>query len=195
MSKHVLNFATETNKFAPPKNHASSEKIYGEGNKNEYGHVKVDDEFDDESLNPVQNQVITQAINNLENNKADLNLIEDENNGINKQINDIETSLEEKASSSDLNDAQQDINDIKAILGTGGSNLVSDFLKLNTPKTTTSIDNLITPGFYIYHSEEEDSIKDLNNVYLNEALIFVLRNDTRTIQEIYPTIKIIHPTM
>ena len=44
-------------KYAP-KNHKSSNDTYGKGDKNNFGHVKVDEVIDSSSTNPVQNNKV-----------------------------------------------------------------------------------------------------------------------------------------
>lgn len=83
ITEKILNLKDEILKWAAPKvhshpeyesnntipNHADVSNKYGQGTDKLYGHVKVDSVLKEDSINPIQNRKVTEAINN----KSDIN--------------------------------------------------------------------------------------------------------------------------
>ena len=78
ITEKILNLKDEILKWAAPKvhshpeyesnntipNHADVSNKYGQGTDKLYGHVKVDSVLKEDSINPIQNRKVTEAINN-----------------------------------------------------------------------------------------------------------------------------------
>ncbi len=202
--RNILKLDEEVLKHAAPIKHNWSmndtSKNYGKATNTQYGHVIVDTNLNTSSTNPVANQTITQAINQLTNEKAiknhasgttDYGVATDSQYGHVKVDTELKNSTNPVRNSviySAISDINEDIEGIVSSLGTNTEG-IKKLLNLNEPaESDDNIDDLIDAGFYIYKSETEEVIS--TNNYLNNALIFVLKEDTRVIQHVYPTKKI-----
>lgn len=202
--KNILKLDEEVLKHAAPIKHNWSmndtSKDYGKATSSSYGHVVIDSNLNTSSPNPVSNQTITTAINQLNNEKATKNHASNTTDfgvatsslyghvKVDTELKNSDNPVKNSIIKAKFDTLDTSINNITTALGTNAED-VKKLLNLNTPTSlSTDIDALTEPGFYIYHSETEKAIS--KNTYYNEALIFVLKNDTRIIQHIYPTKKI-----
>ena len=62
---HVVKDITDLDNQYAPKNHKSSNSTYGVGDKNNFGHVKVDEVIDSSSTNPVQNSKVKEYVDGI----------------------------------------------------------------------------------------------------------------------------------
>ena len=205
--RNILKLDEEILKHAAPIKHNWSmndtSKNYGEATNTQYGHVIIStnlNNYDSELLTVPSTEEVAQAINQLTNEKAvknhksettDYGVATDSEYGhvkVDKKLEDSTNPVRNSAIYSAINDINENVETIVSSLGENTEG-IKKLLSLSKPtEFTNNIDNLIDAGFYIYKSETEKVI-NANN-YLNNALIFVLKEDTRVIQHVYPTKKI-----
>ena len=89
-TSHTHTYASLTSKPSSftPSSHASSSTTYGVGSTSNYGHVKVDDTLSTGSTNPLQNKVVTNALNGKAS-SSHIHVISD--------VTNLQTTLNEKA--------------------------------------------------------------------------------------------------
>lgn len=202
--KNILKLDEEVLKHAAPIKHSwsmnNTSVDYGKATDSYYGHVIIDTNLNNSSNNPVSNKTINTAITQLTDEKANKNhasttteygVASDTQYGhvkIDTELKDSDNPVKNSILNDKFTELDTSINSITATLGTNAED-IQQLLNLNTPTSLTSdIDALVNPGFYIYKNETEKVLD--KNTYYNEALIIVLKNDTRVIQHIYPTKKI-----
>lgn len=187
-NRQVLTLKTEIEKYASPSSHQNKEAT-----SDEFGHVKVDKNLNEQSHNPVRNSTIQNKINELENKQNE----HENKNASNEQYGHviIDKSLNEQSSNPVQNSViynemikiQTSISKMNELLGTNTGD-IKKLLNLNEPTSfTDDINNLKNIGFYIYDNTEEQTID--KNAYYNKSLIFVLKDNYNIIQHIYSTKK------
>ena len=132
-------------KYAPV-NHADASNKYGLGDTDKYGHVKVDDEISDSSVNPVQNKVIKQAITDAINNLR--------NELINKLQEKFNIVTEITSESTDKTDNKYNIPTAHAVWSalTNYKELFVGRSWDSPKKIDENIDNMRTPGYFLQTS-------------------------------------------
>ena len=169
-------------KYAPV-NHADASNKFGLGDTDKYGHVKVDDEISDSSINPVQNKVIKQAITDAINNLR--------NELINKLQEKFNIVTEITSSSTDKSDDKYNIPTAHAVWS-ALSNYKDLFVgrSWDSPKKIDeNIDNMRTPGYFLQTGSRYFSYGG-EKIYYTNALIRVERQSNRVIQHVYSTSKV-----
>ena len=169
-------------KYAPV-NHADASNKYGLGDTNKYGHVKVDDEISDSSVNPVQNKVIKQAITDAINNLR--------NELINKLQEKFNIVTEITSESTDKTDNKYNIPTAQAVWS-ALSNYKDLFVgrSWDSPKKIDeNIDNMRTPGYFLQTGSRYFSYGG-EKIYYTNALIRVEKQSNRVIQHVYATSRV-----
>ena len=205
--RNILKLDEEVLKHAAPIKHNWSmndtSKNYGKATNTQYGHVVIStnlNNYDSELLTVPSTEEVARAINQLTNEKAvknhasgatDYGVATDSQYGhvkVDKKLENSTNPVRNSVIYSAIGDINEDIENIVSSLGKNTEG-IKKLLNLNEPtESDDNIDDLIDAGFYIYKSETEEVIS--TNNYLNNALIFVLKEDTRVIQHVYPTKKI-----
>lgn len=166
-------------KYAPV-NHADASNKFGLGDTDKYGHVKVDDEISDSSVNPVQNKVIKQAITDAINNLR--------NELINKLQEKFNIVTEVTSESTDKSDDKYNIPTAHAVWS-ALSNYKDLFVgrSWDSPKKIDeNIDNMRTPGYFLQTGSRYFSYGG-EKIYYTNALIRVEKQSNRVIQHVYAT--------
>lgn len=169
-------------KYAPV-NHADASNKYGLGDTNKYGHVKVDDEISDSSINPVQNKAIKQAITDAINNLR--------NELINKLQEKFNIVTEITSESTDKTDNKYNIPTAQAVWS-ALSNYKDLFVgrSWDSPKKIDeNIDNMRTPGYFLQTGSRYFSYGG-EKIYYTNALIRVEKQSNRVIQHVYATTRV-----
>lgn len=169
-------------KYAPV-NHADASNKYGLSDTNKYGHVKVDDEISDSSINPVQNKVIKQAITDAINNLR--------NELINKLQEKFNIVTEITSESTDKTDNKYNIPTAQAVWS-ALSNYKDLFVgrSWDSPKKIDeNIDNMRTPGYFLQTGSRHFSYGG-EKIYYTNALIRVEKQSNRVIQHVYATTRV-----
>lgn len=169
-------------KYAPV-NHADASNKFGLGDTDKYGHVKVDDEISDSSINPVQNKVIKQAITDAINNLR--------NELINKLQEKFNIVTEITSESTDKTDNKYNIPTAHAVW-----NALSNYKDLfvgrswdSPKKIDENIDNMRTPGYFLQTGSRSFSYGG-EKIYYTNALIRVEKQSNRVIQHVYATTRV-----
>ena len=167
------------NKYAP-KNHKSTSNTYGVGDKNNFGHVKVDETISTTSTNPVQNKIITTYINTT---KSSLQALIDT---LEARLNaySIETVVNDASTDSQIPTARavwQALKNYKELL---------IGIDLARPKSINKdINQLRDAGYYLQTGNRHFSYGGESINYTN-ALIKVEKQSNRVIQHVYATSKV-----
>lgn len=169
-------------KYAPV-NHADASNKFGLGDTDKYGHVKVDDEISDSSINPVQNKVIKQAITDAINNLR--------NELINKLQEKFNIVTEITSESVDKTDNKYNIPTAHAVW-----DALSNYKDLfvgrawdSPKKIDENIDKIRDPGYYLQIGSRFFSYGG-EKIYYTNALIRVEKQSNRVIQHVYSTSKV-----
>ena len=169
-------------KYAPV-NHADASNKYGLGDTDKYGHVKVDDEISDSSVNPVQNKAIKQAITDAIDNLR--------NELINKLQEKFNIVTEITSSSTDKTDDKYNIPTAHAVWSA-----LSSYKGLfvgrswdSPKKIDENIDKIRDPGYYLQIGSRHFSYGG-EKIYYTNALIRVEKQSNRVIQNVYATSKV-----
>lgn len=169
-------------KYAPV-NHADASNKFGLGDTDKYGHVKVDDEISDSSINPVQNKVIKQAITDAINNLR--------NELINKLQEKFNIVTEITSESTDKTDNKYNIPTAHAVWSalTNYKDLFVGRSWDSPKKIDENIDNMRTPGYFLQTSNRHFFYGG-EKIYYTNALIRVEKQSNRVIQHVYATSKV-----
>lgn len=169
-------------KYAPV-NHADASNKFGLGDTDKYGHVKVDDEISDSSVNPVQNKVIKQAITDAINNLR--------NELINKLQEKFNIVTEITSESADKTDNKYNIPTAKAVWDalTNYKDLFVGRSWDSPKKIDENINNMRTPGYFLQTGSRSFSYGG-EKIYYTNALIRVEKQSNRVIQHVYATSKV-----
>lgn len=169
-------------KYAPV-NHADASNKFGLGDTDKYGHVKVDDEISDSSVNPVQNKIIKQAITDA----------------INNLRNELITKLQEKfnivteitSESTDKTDDKYNIPTAHAVWSalTNYKDLFVGRSWDSPKKIDENIDNMRTPGYFLQVGSRYFSYGG-EKIYYTNALVRVEKQSNRVIQHVYATTRV-----
>lgn len=173
-----------SSKYAPIQ-HSDSSTKYGEGTTNKYGHVKVDNQISNSSINPVQNKVIKSHIDSI---------IEKINETINNSVNN---KIKFITSTDKIENNKVDTIEDKYAVPT--SMAVWDALEsydnlfygvsLSKPiHMDQDIDKFITPGYYLQTGTRYFSYGG-EAIYYTNALIKVEKQDNRIIQTVHASSK------
>lgn len=169
-------------KYAPV-NHADASNKYGLGDADKYGHVKVDSEISDSSVNPVQNKAIKQAITDAIDNLR--------NELINKLQEKFNIVTEITSESTDKTDNKYNIPTAHAVWS-ALSNYKGLFVgrSWDSPKKIDeNIDKMRTPGYFLQTGSRYFSYGG-EKIYYTNALIRVEKQSNRVIQHVYATTRV-----
>lgn len=162
-----------------PENHASSSNKYGVGSKNNYGHVKVDNETSTTSTNPVQNKIITSYINSMK---------ETLESKINESLigYTIKNVVDSSSTDEQIPTAKAVWDALKSYNNKGSS--------ITAPKEINAdIDDIVEPGYYT-QTEWRYFVYGGEKIYYKNALIRVEKggDGLRIIQHVYATSLVTH---
>lgn len=178
---HTTNQIIDLAEKYAKKEHSSTGTEYGQGNKTKYGHVKVDDTVDENSINTIQNKTITTYINNIKTNLQD-------------QITQLKNQLDTHTITSIINDSNKYSNahipTVKAVWDAISS--YKDLLigiDLARPQSINEdINQMTNPGYYKQIGLRHFSYGG-ETIYYTNALIKVEKQSNRIIQHVYATEK------
>lgn len=180
---HVATDITDLDNQYAPKNHKSSNSTYGVGDKNNFGHVKVDEVIDSSSTNPVQNSKVKEYVDGI---KTTLT------NSINALIK-FTGELNEYAIVKSINSSSTHAQVPTAQAVWSAITSYKDLLKgvdLAQPKSVNQdINTLRDAGYYLQTGNRHFSYGG-ETIYYTNALIRVEKQSNRVIQHVYATSKV-----
>ncbi|MBO5476300.1 MAG: hypothetical protein J6A15_00915 [Clostridia bacterium] len=219
LDEHILYVKEQTLRFAPPKNHTSTNDEYGKGSETHYGHVKVENTVK-ESENPVKSSAIISFVENKITTLSDTltNNLQEKLNIINDIDDDTTESSDNRyniptakaiwdnlqprlnilnsitSETTDETDGKSNIPTAKAVWNALSS--YKDLLvgvDLSMPKSyKQSIDTLDTAGYYILDHDDTAPkyfIYGGSTIYYTNGLATIKTQSDYIIQEIQTTKK------
>lgn len=192
--QQLLNLKEEILKYAAKKNHADNENTYGAGDNEKYGHVKLKNSITDTTTNDNDNTTLytdddshgasISAIKTYVATKIDKFYTKTE---VDNKLDNIPT----KTQFTNLNGQVTQLN------STINQYANNTHLDLNNPiiidneSEINNINELITPGYYYYTKDENNSIIGSYNGesvnYKNAIVIVMQQPDGNILQYIYST--------
>lgn len=210
----IFNLKDEIAKHAAPKNHTDETNKYGEATEGLYGHVKLNQNVEDNN-NPVSSAGIIQYVNDIVSNKYNINTDnitnEYQTNGrynipttktvldkIDELKNYLTTTLQSKiniTNTLDTNSTDDQIPTAKVVFDTISNNDELIGIDLSKPKNYQGeIDKLTLPGYYIM-GDNIDTSKTFNyggeSISYTNGLVTVKTQTNRIIQHICTTSKVL----